>query len=73
MAKEPQIEMEGVVTQALPNTIFNVKLTNGSLVRCCISGKIRKHYIRILVGDSVRVNISQYDLTKGIITFREKN
>lgn len=73
MAKEDVVEMEGVVTEALPSTMFRVKLDNGHAVLCHISGKMRKNYIRILEGDRVRVEMTPYDLTKGRIVFREKN
>lgn len=72
MAKEEQIELEGVVQETLPNTMFRVKLDNGHVITAHISGKMRKHYIRILTGDRVRVEMSPYDLTKGRITFRMK-
>ncbi len=72
MAKEDQIEMQGTVVETLPNTMFRVKLENGHLVTAHISGKIRKHYIRILTGDTVTVELTPYDLTKGRITFRER-
>lgn len=70
MAKEDQIEMEGKVIDTLPNTMFRVQLENGHVVTAHISGKMRKHYIRILTGDSVKVEMTPYDLTKGRITFR---
>ena len=70
MSKEDQIEMEGKVIDTLPNTMFRVQLENGHIVTAHISGKMRKHYIRILTGDSVKVEITPYDLTKGRITFR---
>ncbi len=73
MAKEDVIEMEGVVTESLPSTMFRVQLDNGHAVLCHISGKMRKNYIRILEGDRVRVEMTPYDLTKGRIVFREKN
>lgn len=72
MAKEEQIEFEGVVLETLPNTMFRVKLDNGHVIIAHISGKMRKHYIRILTGDRVKVEMSPYDLTKGRITFRMK-
>lgn len=72
MAKEDQIEMEGVVADVLPNTMFRVKLENGHIVTCHISGRMRKNYIRILDGDKVRVELTPYDLSKGRITFRDK-
>jgi translation initiation factor IF-1 len=70
MAKEDQIEMEGKVIDTLPNTMFRVQLENGHILTAHISGKMRKHYIRILTGDSVKVEMTPYDLTKGRITFR---
>lgn len=73
MSKEDQIEMQGVVTETLPNTMFRVKLENGHVVTAHISGKMRKNYIRILTGDKVTVELTPYDLTKGRITFRDKN
>ena len=71
MAKEEAIQMNGVVKETLPNTIFRVKLENGHTITAHISGKMRKHYIRILTGDSVIVEMTPYDLTKGRIIFRE--
>ena len=70
MAKEEAIEMEGTVTESLPNTTFRVELENGHSVIAHISGKMRKHYIRILTGDKVKVEMTPYDLTVGRITFR---
>lgn len=72
MAKEEQIEMEGTVVDALPNTMFRVELDNGHVILAHISGKMRKNYIRILKGDKVTVEMTPYDLTKGRITFRHK-
>jgi len=72
MAKEDHIEMEGVVLDTLPNTTFRVKLENGHIVTAHISGKMRKHYIRILTGDKVKVELTPYDLSKGRITYRDK-
>tara|TARA_Y100001949_G_scaffold169919_1_gene170451 strand:+ start:772 stop:990 length:219 start_codon:yes stop_codon:yes gene_type:complete len=72
LAKEEAIEMEGIVTEALPNTTFRVELENGHSIIAHISGKMRKHYIRILTGDTVTVEMTPYDLTKGRITFRGK-
>ncbi len=72
MAKEDHIEMEGVVTETLPNTMFRVQLENGHVVTAHISGKMRKHYIRILTGDKVTVQLTPYDLSKGRITFRAR-
>ena len=72
MAKEEAIEMEGIVTESLPNTTFRGELENGHNIIAHISGKMRKHYIRILTGDTVTVEMTPYDLTKGRITFRGK-
>lgn len=72
MAKEDQIEMEGIVIDALPNTLFRVQLENGHIVMAHISGKMRKNYIRILKGDKVTVQLTPYDLTKGRIIFRNR-
>jgi len=72
MAKEECIEMDGVVVETLPNTMFKVELENGHVVIAHISGKMRKHYIRILTGDKVTVEMTPYDLSKGRITFRER-
>ena len=71
MAKEEAIQMQGVVKETLPNTIFRVELDNGHTITAHISGKMRKHYIRILTGDKVTVEMTPYDLTKGRIIFRE--
>ncbi|HGJ9349846.1 TPA: translation initiation factor IF-1 [Acinetobacter baumannii] len=70
--KEELIEFEGVVTETLLNTMFRVRLENGHEVIAHISGKMRKHYIRILTGDSVKVEMTPYDLTKGRITYRAR-
>jgi len=72
MAKEEQIEMQGKVIDTLPNTMFRVELENGHVVTAHISGKMRKNYIRILTGDTVKVELTPYDLSKGRITFRER-
>jgi len=72
MAKEKGIEVEGVVTEALPNAMFRVELDNGLKVLTTISGKMRMHYIRILPGDRVTVVLTPYDLTRGRITYRSK-
>ncbi len=72
MAKEETIEMDGEVIETLPNTMFRVRLSNDHVVIAHISGKMRKHYIRILTGDTVTVQLSPYDLSKGRITFRER-
>lgn len=72
MPKEEAIEVEGTVLEPLPNAMFRVKLDNGHLVLAHISGKMRMHYIRILRGDRVKIELSPYDLTRGRITFRVK-
>ena len=72
MPKEAQIEMEGKVIETLPNATFRVEVENGHVVTAHISGKMRKHYIRILTGDKVMVEITPYDLSKGRITYRGK-
>jgi len=72
MAKEDHIEMEGEVVETLPNTTFRVQLENGHVVTAHISGKMRKHYIRILTGDKVTVQLTPYDLTKGRIVYRNR-
>ena len=72
MTKEDVIEMEGKVLETLPNTLFKVELENGHIVTAHISGRMRKHYIRILTGDAVKVELTPYDLSKGRITYRMK-
>lgn len=72
MAKKDVIELEGTVTENLPNAMFKVKLENGHEVLAHISGKLRMNYIKILPGDKVKVELSPYDLTKGRITWRAK-
>jgi len=72
MAKEEAIEVEGTVVEPLPNAQFRVELENGHMVLAHISGKMRMHYIRILPGDKVTVELSPYDLTRGRITYRAK-
>ena len=72
MAKQDVMEIEGVVVDTLPNAQFKVKLENGHEIIAHVSGKIRLHYIRILPGDRVTLEISPYDLTRGRITFRHK-
>ena len=72
MAKEDQIEMEGTVQETLPNTMFRVELDNGHVITAHISGKMRKHYIRILTGDRVTVEMTPYDLSKGRIIYRSR-
>lgn len=73
MAKEEPMEFSGKVTDILPNTTFRVELEDGHIITAHISGKMRKNYIRILKGDSVTVEMTPYDLTKGRITFRGIN
>jgi translation initiation factor IF-1 len=70
LSKEDHIEMEGTVVDTLPNTTFRVQLENGHTVTAHISGRMRKHYIRILTGDKVKVELTPYDLTKGRIVYR---
>ncbi len=72
MQKEEAIEVEGTVVEPLPNAMFKVKLNNDHVVLAHISGKMRKHYIRILPGDRVTLQLSPYDLSKGRITYRYK-
>ena len=72
MAKSDSIEVVGKVLEALPNAMFRVKLENDFVVLATISGKMRMNYIRILPGDSVRLELSPYDLTRGRITWRDK-
>lgn len=72
MSKEDVIEVEGVVTDALPNAMFKVQLENGHEVLSHVSGKLRMNYIRIVPGDKVKLEMSPYDLTKGRITWRSK-
>jgi translation initiation factor IF-1 len=72
MAKQGSIEQDGTITEALSNAMFKVELQNGHEVICHISGKMRMHYIKILPGDKVKVEMSPYDLSKGRITLRYK-
>ena len=72
LSKEENIEMIGTVVESLPNTTFRVELENGHMINAHISGRMRKHYIRILTGDKVKVEMTPYDLSKGRIIFREK-
>lgn len=72
MAKEEAIEIDGKVIETLPNAMFKVKLDNGHVVLAHISGKMRMHYIRILPGDTVTVELSPYDLSRGRIIYRHK-
>ncbi len=72
MAKEDSIEVEGVIDEALPNAQFRVKLDNGHMVLAHLAGKMRMHFIRIIPGDKVKVELSPYDLSRGRITYRCK-
>lgn len=72
MSKQDVIEIEGTVTEALPNAMFKVELPNGHVILAHISGKLRMNFIRILPGDKVTVELSPYDLTRGRITWRSK-
>ena len=72
MAKQGSIESEGIVTEAMANSMFRVELNNGHEILCHISGKIRMNYIRIMPGDKVKVEMSPYDLTKGRMCYRFK-
>ena len=72
MAKQPSIEQDGTIIEALSNAMFRVELENGHVITAHISGKMRMHYIKILPGDKVKVEMSPYDLSKGRITFRYK-
>ena len=73
MSREDNIEAEGVVTEVLRNATFKVRLSNGHIITATISGKLRMNYIRILTGDTVKLEMSPYDLTKGRITWRGKS
>ena len=70
MARQASIEQDGIIKEALSNAMFRVELENGHVITAHISGKMRMHYIRLLPGDKVKLEMSQYDLTKGRITFR---
>ena len=72
VAKEEAIEVEGIVKESMPNTMFRVELKNGHIILAHLSGKMRKHFIRIVPGDSVKVALSPYDLNRGRIIFRER-
>ena len=72
MSKEESIEVEGTVLEPLPNAMFRVELDSGHKILAHVSGKMRMHFIRILVGDKVKVQLSPYDLTRGRITYRHK-
>ena len=73
MSRDDVIETEGVIVEALPNATFKVKLSNGHMITAYISGKLRMNYIKIIPGDSVKLEMSPYDLTKGRIIWRSKN
>tara|TARA_B100000902_G_scaffold21635_2_gene25978 strand:- start:2158 stop:2373 length:216 start_codon:yes stop_codon:yes gene_type:complete len=70
MAKQPNIELDGIIKQALSNAMFRVELENEHIITAHISGKMRKYYIKLLPGDKVKLEMSPYDLTKGRITYR---
>jgi translation initiation factor IF-1 len=72
MAKQPSIEQDGTIVEALSNAMFRVELENGHIITAHISGKMRMHYIKILPGDRVKVEMSPYDLSRGRITYRYK-
>ena len=72
MSKEKAIQMDGVILECLPSTHFRVELSNGIEINCIIAGKLRMNYIKLIVGDKVKVEMSPYDLTKGRIVFRYK-
>ncbi|MBI5701839.1 translation initiation factor IF-1 [Candidatus Saganbacteria bacterium] len=72
MSNKDVIELEGEVTEALPNAVFRVKVETGQIILAHVSGKIRKNFIRILQGDKVKVELSPYDLTRGRITYRSR-
>ena len=70
MAKEPNIEVDGIIVETLPNAMFRVKLENGHIVLAHVSGKMRMHYIKLMPDDKVKLELSPYDLSKGRIIFR---
>lgn len=72
MPKEEAVRVEGVVKESLPNAMFRVEIQNGHTILCHVSGKMRMHWIKILPGDKVTVEMSPYDLTKGRIVYRER-
>lgn len=72
MAHQGSIELDGVVKESLPNTLFRVELENGNIILCHLSGKMRMNFIKILPGDKVRVEVTPYDKTKGRIVYRGK-
>ena len=73
MSKDDSIEIEGVVTEVLPATTFRVKLENNHVITAYLAGKMRVHYVKVCVGDKVKVAVSPYDLNKGRIIYRNKN
>jgi translation initiation factor IF-1 len=73
MSSEETITLEGKIVDTLPNAMFRVELENGHTVLAYLSGKMRKYYIRVLLGDRVKVEMSPYDLTRGRITYRHRN
>ena len=72
MVKKERLEVEGIVSECLPNAMFRVELTSGHKILAHISGRMRRHFIKILPGDTVRVELSPYDLTRGRVTYRFK-
>jgi translation initiation factor IF-1 len=72
MAHQGSFEVEGIVEESLPNTLFRVKLVNGDIILCHLSGKMRMNFIKILPGDRVKIEMTQYDKTKGRIIYRSK-
>lgn len=70
MVHQGSFELEGIVSESLPNTLFRVKLPDGSVILCALSGKMRMNFVKILPGDRVRVEMTQYDKTRGRITYR---
>jgi translation initiation factor IF-1 len=72
MAHQGSIEVDGIVKESLPNTLFRVEVTGGNMILCHLSGKMRMHFIKILPGDKVRVEMTPYDPTKGRITYRQR-
>ncbi|MCL4456952.1 MAG: translation initiation factor IF-1 [Nitrospirae bacterium] len=72
MSKEENIELQGTIVETLPNAMFRVQLENGQIILAYVSGKMRMHFIKILPGDKVTIEVSPYDLTKGRITYRFK-
>lgn len=72
MAHQGSIEVDGIVKESLPNTLFRVEVVGGNMILCHLSGKMRMHFIKILPGDKVRVEMTPYDPTKGRITYRQR-